>query len=121
MGDNPDTGSGFDKGILEEFLADPRFSRTFELPADEAQGRTQPLRITYADYGYSNQGHPELDNVFLFFAPLLGSRMTRVALDKIAQQHKVRIISPDRPGFGGTTDAEAEQRIIFWRGQLPRA
>ncbi|TWU72037.1 hypothetical protein ED733_001494 [Metarhizium rileyi] len=70
-----------DEETLDDFLADPRFSRTFELPADEAQGR---------------------------------SRMTRVALDKLAQEHKVRIIDPDRPGFGKTTDAEPQARIAFW-------
>lgn len=114
-----DANSAFDEAKLDQLLQDPRFSRTFELAADETQGRSQPLRITYADYGYRNQENPHLEAVFLFFAPLLGSRMTRVVLDEIAKKHRVRIISPDRPGFGRTTDAKPEARIVFWRGQSP--
>lgn len=114
-----DANTTFDDAQLDEFLKDPRFSRTFELAPDETLGRSQPLRITYADFGYRNQENPDLEAVFLFFAPLLGSRMTRVVLDEIAKKHHVRIISFDRPGFGKTTDAKPECRITFCRGQSP--
>jgi pimeloyl-ACP methyl ester carboxylesterase len=32
----------------------------------------------------------------------------------LAQQHGVRIISPDRPGFGGTTDVPPADRVRVW-------
>lgn len=101
----------------DQFLHDPRFRQTFELPADAARGRPEPLRVTYADYGYRNEAHPEDENVWLFFGPLVGSRMLHVTKDALAKRHKVRIVSPDRPGIGGTDDVMAERRMPVWLGE----
>ncbi|KND94707.1 hypothetical protein TOPH_00024 [Tolypocladium ophioglossoides CBS 100239] len=103
----------------DRFLHDPRFTQTFELPADAARGRPEPLQITYADYGYRNEAHPEDENVLLFFAPLVGSRMLHVTKDALAKRHKIRIVSPDRPGIGGTGDVTAERRMMVWRDVIP--
>jgi hypothetical protein len=102
---------------VERFRADERFSRVFAYPADPARGRPEALRISYADYGYRNTEHPQEEKVFLFFGPLLGSRMLFVAKDALAKEHRIRVISADRPGFGQTPDIEAEGRLIFWRGK----
>ncbi|WYZ35184.1 hypothetical protein EsH8_I_001460 [Colletotrichum jinshuiense] len=100
---------------VERLLADERFSRVFTYAADPAQGRPEALRISYADYGYRNTENPQAEKVFLFFGPLLGSRMIFVAKDALAKEYGVRIINADRPGFGETPDIEAEDRLAFWR------
>ncbi|POR34797.1 Uncharacterized protein TPAR_05021 [Tolypocladium paradoxum] len=104
---------------LDQFLDDPRFTQTFELPADAARGRPEPLRVTYADYGYRNEAHPGEEKVLLFFAPLVGSRMIHVAKDALAKRHKIRIVNPDRPGIGGTDDVMAERRMPVWLDVIP--
>ncbi|KAL0935914.1 interferon-induced GTP-binding protein Mx2 [Colletotrichum truncatum] len=100
---------------VEQFLADERFSRVFTYPADPAEGRPEAFRISYADFGYRNTENAQAEKVFLFFGPLLGSRMLFIAKDALAKEHGVRIISTDRPGFGDTPDVEAEGRLAFWR------
>ena len=103
--------------VPDGFLEDPRFSRVFEFPADPARGRNTPFRVKYADYGYRNEEHPEQERVILFFTPLMGSRLVHVAKDELAKKRKIRIINPDRPGFGGTDSADAEHRLELWRGR----
>ncbi|CAK7201651.1 hypothetical protein SEUCBS139899_004360, partial [Sporothrix eucalyptigena] len=46
---------------------------------------------------------------------MVGSRLVHVAKDEIAKKHKVRILNPDRPGFGGTDGMEVEQVMETWR------
>lgn len=105
--------------IPDGFLDDPRFSRTFEfqLPDHLANGRTAPFKVGYADFGYHDEEHPGQERVFLYFAPLLSSRLVHVAKDELAKKHKVRIINPDRPGMGMTDGAEADKRLEVWRGK----
>ncbi|OAA64722.1 interferon-induced GTP-binding protein mx2 [Niveomyces insectorum RCEF 264] len=100
-------------------LDDPRFSRAFDLPADPAKGRTKPFHITYADYGYRNEAHPEEETVFLFFGPMMGSRWIHVAKDELAKAHKVRFINPDRPGFGGTDVVDVKDAMRLWLEAVP--
>ncbi|GAB1312489.1 hypothetical protein MFIFM68171_02699 [Madurella fahalii] len=102
-----------------DYVNDPRFNRTFELPADPANGRTRPFKVKYADYGYRNEAHPEQENVFLFFGPLLSSRLFHIAKDELAKKHKIRIINPDRPGIGGTDSADAKDRMSLWLDVIP--
>ncbi|KAF5009054.1 hypothetical protein FDECE_4706 [Fusarium decemcellulare] len=102
---------------LEGFLQDPRFNRIFTLPADPASNRAA-IDVKYTDFGYRNETNPNEENVLLFFAPLMASRMLHVAKDGVAKRHKVRIISLDRPGLGGTSDVELERRIPICRGKL---
>ncbi|KAJ6443520.1 alpha/beta hydrolase fold family protein [Purpureocillium lavendulum] len=100
---------------LDDFLRDPRFRRTFALPPDAARGRPETINVTYADYGYHDEQSPGDEEVFLFFAPLVGSRMWHVAKDDLAKRHKVRIVNLDRPGVGGTDEIPAERRMAVWR------
>ena len=51
MGDTADDGTITDASpaSYDSFLRDPRFRRTFALPADAAKGRPEELQVTYAD------------------------------------------------------------------------
>lgn len=103
-----------------DYVLDPRFSRTFELPAGPASnGRTGPFKVKYADYGYRNEAHPEQENVLLFFGPLMASRLFHIAKDELAKKRKIRIINLDRPGIGGTDPADAKDRMGLWLGMVP--
>lgn len=101
-----------------DYVNDPRFSRTFELPADPARGRTKPFKVTYADYGYRNEDHPEQENVLLFFGSLMASRLIHIPKDELAKKYKIRIIDPDRPGVGGTDDVDVKNRMSTWLGTI---
>lgn len=92
---------------------DPRFNQIFEY-----KDGTHPFKISYADYGYRNEAHPEEEHVLLFFCPLMGSRFLHIAKDDVAKKHKVRIINPDRPGFGGSDAIDTKQRMSLWLGTL---
>ncbi|KXX82332.1 hypothetical protein MMYC01_201299 [Madurella mycetomatis] len=103
-----------------DYVLDPRFSRTFELPADPASnGRTGPFKVKYADYGYRNDAHPEQENALLFFGPLMASRLFHIAKDELAKRRKIRIINLDRPGIGGTDPADAKDRMSLWLDVIP--
>ncbi|KAK9238661.1 hypothetical protein V1525DRAFT_400658 [Lipomyces kononenkoae] len=92
---------------VSRYLDDDRFHRSFTLPPNT--NRSTDFKVTYADFGHHNDEH-----VILFCGPLLGSRYLLTTQDKLAQQYGVRIISPDRPGFGGTTDVGPSDRIRVW-------
>ncbi|KAK0711911.1 hypothetical protein B0H67DRAFT_491118 [Lasiosphaeris hirsuta] len=106
---------------LVDYVNDPRFSQTFELPANPhaARGGTGPFKVTYADFGYHHEGHPEEDNVILFFSPLMASRLVQIAKDELAKKHKIRVIVADRPGFGGTDDIETKDKLSRWSEVIP--
>jgi len=96
------------------YLDDPRFNREFILPACQAHQAGSPLRITYADYGYNGED----GNTFMFFGPLLRSRLLHVSQDYIAKKHKIRVLAVDRPGIGGTESVNLDCRMLIWRGEL---
>lgn len=103
----------------DSFFADPRFSQEFLIPANAIRGRSTPLKISYADFGYRNENNREDENVFLFFPPLLGSRWMHTAKDDFAKRHKIRIIVVERPGYGGTDEVELQDRLQVWQGTRP--
>lgn len=96
------------------FLNEPRFNRTFEYTPPG--GTSGPLKIKYADYGYRNEAHPEQERIMLFSGPLMGSRLVIATKDALAIKNKIRIISADRPGMGGTDPVAPKDRLIIWRG-----
>ncbi|OHE91976.1 hypothetical protein CORC01_12712 [Colletotrichum orchidophilum] len=100
-----------------EYLNDPRFHQSFTLAP--GPDRPDPFQVTYCDYGYRNADDPEREHVLLFCGPLLGSRYLHVAKDALAKKHGVRIINPDRPGFGGTTHVDAPDRVRLWLEIVP--
>ncbi|KAK2043548.1 hypothetical protein LZ31DRAFT_323203 [Colletotrichum somersetense] len=100
------------------FLDDPRFHQTFTLPAG-GPDRPHPFQVTYCDYGYRDPENPEHEHVLLLCGPLMGSRFLHVAKDALAKRHRVRVIHPDRPGFGGTTPVPAADRVRVWLEIVP--
>ncbi|KAF2965110.1 hypothetical protein GQX73_g8444 [Xylaria multiplex] len=102
MGSNNDSVT-----VASHFLDDERFHQKFTLPPNP--NRPAGLDVTYADFGHRND-----ERVLLFCGPLMGSRLVLVTKDKLARQHGVRIISADRPGFGGTTDVPPPDRVRAW-------
>ncbi|KAI0160444.1 Alpha/Beta hydrolase protein [Xylariaceae sp. FL1272] len=89
------------------YLDDERFHQSVVLPPSAS--RPSGMKVTYADFGHRNN-----DRVVLFCPPLVGSRFVLSAKDKLARRHGVRIISPDRPGFGATPDAPPVDRVRVW-------
>ncbi|KAI2619620.1 hypothetical protein GGR54DRAFT_630651 [Hypoxylon sp. NC1633] len=102
---------------LSRYLDDERFHQTFTLPS--GPGRPEELKITYSDFGYRNPDEPQKERVLLFCGPLLGSRFLFIAKDKLAKKYGVRIINPDRPGFGGSTKVDASDRVRVWLETVP--
>ena len=64
-------------------------------------------RLAYAEYG-NPRGRP-----LFFFHGLPGSRLEASITDARAREHGVRIIAPDRPGFG-LSDFQGRRRITGW-------
>ncbi|RWA03718.1 hypothetical protein EKO27_g11389 [Xylaria grammica] len=93
--------------VDSHFLDDERFHQKFTLPPNAH--RSAEFQVTYADFGHRNG-----ERVLLFCGPLMGSRLVLTTKDKLAQQHGVRIISLDRPGFGNTTDVPPPDRVRVW-------
>lgn len=50
----------------------------------------------------------------------MGGRFSYSPLDQLAKHHGVRIIHPDRPGFGGSDPVALEERIETYMGMLPK-
>ncbi|OKL62453.1 hypothetical protein UA08_02901 [Talaromyces atroroseus] len=96
---------------VDAFVDDPRFNQNFELLS--SLGST--IKVTYADYGYRNEAHPEEETVLLWFGPMMASRLIGILRDKAARQDKIRIIAIDRPGMGGTDAVPGESRIRICR------
>ncbi|KAI0520716.1 hypothetical protein F5B22DRAFT_48601 [Xylaria bambusicola] len=93
---------------VSQYLDDERFHQTFRLPSGAS--RATEFKVTYADFGHRNNEH-----VLLFCGPLLGSRYLLTTKDKLAQENGIRVICPDRPGFGGTTsDVPLSDRVRVW-------
>ncbi|KAJ4199431.1 hypothetical protein NW767_008239 [Fusarium falciforme] len=87
-------------------------------PVTPSEGENQvTLQVKYVDFGYRNEANPEEENVLLFFPPLMGSRLLHITKDDLAKRHKVRFISLDRPGFGGTAEVVLEKRASISRGK----
>jgi hypothetical protein len=98
-----------------DYINDPRFHQTFQLPADPASGCPRSFRVKYTDYGYRKTDAEEEENVLLFFSPLMASRLLFIAKDELAKKHKIRVITVDRPGIGGTDPVDTKDGLTLWR------
>ncbi|RYP43842.1 hypothetical protein DL768_009649 [Monosporascus sp. mg162] len=67
--------------------------------------RSSPLRVAYSDIG-DPEGTP-----LLFVGGLFGTRYTLALADKLSKERHVRLISPDKPGIGGTDAVNLEQKV----------
>ncbi|KIX94809.1 uncharacterized protein Z520_09499 [Fonsecaea multimorphosa CBS 102226] len=116
--------------IAIETLCDIRLHRSFILPASVLPNGGQDLRITYSDLGY----HPDITKrsadgeggdtdedpcIVFFIGGLLGGRNTLCRSASIARRLKVRIISMDRPGLGGSTRVPLDQRVAVQVAAVP--
>ncbi|KAI1077151.1 hypothetical protein F5B20DRAFT_553347 [Whalleya microplaca] len=117
VSDSHETATVGDEQNLVRFLEDERFHQTFTIPP--IPGRQRPLTVTYCDYGYRNADEPQREHVLLFCGPLQGSRFLQLGKDSVAKKHRVRIIHPDRPGFGGTSEVDARDRVRVWLEIVP--
>ncbi|KAE9382225.1 hypothetical protein N431DRAFT_539622 [Stipitochalara longipes BDJ] len=104
---------------FETYIANRKFHRVFHLPPNQSQGRSQSLRITYADYGYQDDAGLRNEAVILVCGPMISTRYLHIAKDALARERKVRIIHPDRFGFGGSGEIAADQRIRVWLELVP--
>lgn len=95
-------------------INEPRFHYVFELPSESGGDSTPSFRVAYADYGYRDENVTKQGSTFLFFGPLMASRLINIAKDNLAKNHKVRIIELDRPGIGGTSPARPGERMALW-------
>lgn len=98
------------------FVDEPRFNQEFELLPSLGSNLEYPLKVSYADYGYRNEVHPDEERVLLWFGPMMASRLIGILRDRTAQREKIRIISIDRPGMGGTDAVPGDSRIRICRG-----
>lgn len=116
------TGKTLSQGEFDAFINDPRFNRTFQLPADPSHGRPEPFQVSYADFGFHREDAGDGDGdgeeqVLLFFGPLMSSRFFNAAKDELAKRYKVRIVNAERPGIGKTDSVPAERLLEVWRGE----
>lgn len=112
-------------------LCDARLHQSFILPVSALQNTNikEPLRVTYSDIGDSpsRSRRNQLDGqtteseqcVVLFIGGLMGGRYTHYRSGSIAQRLRVRIITIDRPGFGGSTPVPVEQRLAVHLATVP--
>jgi hypothetical protein len=103
--------------VQSSYIDDPRFNRVFRYHPDPINGRATEFTVKYADYGYHNEGKPLQENVFLFYGSLLASRLVHIAKDRLAKEHRIRIIHLDRPGIGGTDSSDGYNSMTLWRGK----
>ncbi|KAH9897433.1 hypothetical protein F4778DRAFT_783016 [Xylariomycetidae sp. FL2044] len=99
------------------YLNDERFHQKFTIPP--GPGRPEPFHVTYSDIGYRNAAEPSRERVVLVCAPLVASRLFPIAKAALARRHRMRLLTPDRPGFGGTTDVAPAHRVRAWLEMVP--
>ncbi|OAL38959.1 hypothetical protein AYO20_01710 [Fonsecaea nubica] len=105
-----------------EALCDIRQHRSFILPASAIPNGERDLRITYSDLGYDPDSDEDADPdpcIVFFIGGLLGGRYTLCRSANIARRLKIRIISMDRPGLGGSTRVPVEQRVAVQVAAIP--
>lgn len=86
------------------------------VPPNPAYLRHSPIRITYADNDYRESPNGP---VLLFFGGIFGTRYAVTGeIDALARHYKLRLIAPDKCGFGGTGGEKTEDRIRTWIGEL---
>jgi hypothetical protein len=111
-----------------ELACDIRLHRSFHLPPNHGIGRSNSIRVSYSDVGYSESSSSaeEPSNsesheipVVLWAGGMFGGRYQAFANDDICQKYRVRFLAIDRPGIGGTDLVNLNQRIQTWLDMVP--
>lgn len=111
------------------WLASSRFHRSFLLPADPSSNRPHTLRVTYSDIGYgsSDAAGPNKDPapsppprvVVMFIGGLMGGRFTGIRQHDFCVHHRIRQLTVDRPGMGGSDPVPISERMNTWLATFP--
>ncbi|KAI6785919.1 uncharacterized protein J7T54_006258 [Emericellopsis cladophorae] len=97
-----------------EYIANPRFHQSVTLPARDDH---KEMLISYAEYGCES----DANNPTILFTPgMFGSRYVGMFMHAIAAKNKVRVLVPDRFGFGETKNVPLASRISAWTAVMPR-
>lgn len=108
-----------------ELACDIRLHRSFHLAPNRSIGRTQTIRVSYSDVGYSGCSSPvgELSEpeipVVLWAGGMFGGRYQAFANDDLCKKYRVRFLAIDRPGIGGTDSVNLSQRLGTWLDMVP--
>ncbi|KAG9255102.1 Alpha/Beta hydrolase protein [Emericellopsis atlantica] len=97
-----------------EYIANRRFHQSVTLPARDGHKK---MLISYAEYGYEGDANTP---TILFTPGMFGSRYVGMFMHAIAAKNKVRVLVPDRFGFGETKNVPLESRISAWTAAMPR-
>jgi pimeloyl-ACP methyl ester carboxylesterase len=97
---------------MQDTISDPKTTSGAPAPRNENVILLRDRRrLAYAEYG-DTQGRP-----VLFFHGFPGSRLEASMTDAVARQRGLRMIAPDRPGFG-LSDFQPHRRITDWPGDM---
>ena len=76
---------------------------------------SEPSTVALPDgrvLSYATCGDPEGEPVFCFHG-VVGSRLTWSLCDEVATERGIRVVAPDRPGFGAS-DFQRGRRLLDW-------
>ncbi|OJD15779.1 hypothetical protein AJ78_03997 [Emergomyces pasteurianus Ep9510] len=82
-------------------------TQTLSLSLPPSNSNSNPRTLSYAEYG------PPTGFPLLFFHGYPSSRLEAASLTPVAHRLHLRIIAPDRPGFGRSTH-QPKRRIMDW-------
>jgi pimeloyl-ACP methyl ester carboxylesterase len=108
-------------------LSDIRLNQSFHLESEEVPKGLGRLRVTYSDIGCDptnyaltkdEDDHAELC-VVLFIGGLVGGRFTMIRSARLARRLKIRILTIDKPGTGGSTPVPLEHRTAVHLAAIP--
>jgi pimeloyl-ACP methyl ester carboxylesterase len=108
-------------------LSDIRLNQCFYLGSDDVPKGLGRLRVTYSDIGCDPTHHAltkgeDDDNelcVVLFIGGLVGGRFTMIRSARLARRLKIRILTIDKPGTGGSTPVPLEHRTAVHLAAIP--
>lgn len=103
-----------------EALCSIGLHQSFLLPDSLCPHLERPLRITYSEIGYLTAGVAEPEPCVVLFIPgLMGGRYTLCRSGSIARRLRIRIITIDKPGTGGSTPVPIGERLAVYLVAVP--
>lgn len=100
-----------------EHMADISLHRRLTLPSNPKAGRSNPLKVTFADVGAKPSGGQVPDPpVLLIASAMSGGRLHAAWIGELAKSYGVRVVCIDKPGMGGSDPVPIEQQTPLWLG-----